>query len=159
MAVARTSISLFSKHGCMRKGIYDLRLYFNEDCEEYYNPLSVESHPKSDCHKSDLTNTEINANDIDLNNREHRNKDLLIVDKVALLNKNKDFETNPTLSTSQAHRNLTKNFNYNSLMFTSTTQYLQSNLTYYPDGNSHLSQKIKQLNKVLLNGGRVFFEI
>lgn len=132
----------------MRKGIYDLRLYFNEDCEEYFNPSNGQVNQK-DFFKTDANATEITANDVDLNIRDHHNKDLLINDKNILFNnKDIDADCDNNLSSIQKHRNLTKNFDYNTIQFNSVTQYLQNDLNSYPDGGFHSSQKIKQLTKV-----------
>lgn len=160
-AVARTSMSLFSKHGCLRKGIYDLRLYFNDD----YDEASLENGDKVPLPASNpasfslsSTNTEITFSDLDFNHRDHRNKPLLIPED--------DFTLNGHNNTPSHFSNLPKDnsvkhtppqkskydtsngTDLNTLHFTSTTQYMQNDLSLYPDGNCGLSKKVKQLNKL-----------
>lgn len=153
-AVARTSISLFSKHGCLRKGIYDLRLYFNDDCENSQNCDGGDRVPSASKHQASSSSTEIVMSDLDFSNRDHRLKDLLIPESEFILNglNGNSHAYSPGNDSSARHtpkkfKNST-NIDMSSLYFTSSTQYMQNDLSLYPDGNSGLSKKVKELNKL-----------
>lgn len=159
-AVARTSIALFSKHGCLRRGIYDLRLYFNDDCDE-----SIRGHENGDkvpppslkqaSSSPSSSSTEIAFSDLDFNHRDHRNKHLITPEGDFVLNGyntpnnvNKDTSVKHTPPQKSKFDSSANGSDTNSLNFTSTTQYMQNDLSLYPDGNCGLSKKVKQLNKL-----------
>ncbi|KPM04142.1 phosphatidylinositol 3-kinase catalytic subunit type 3-like protein [Sarcoptes scabiei] len=152
-AVARTSISLFSKRGCLRKGIYDLRLFFNEDCEEYY----TKNYQNENIEKSEsIDSTKISLNEINFTDRTHRNKSLILPENelIPILRKHLKLEddidkfSKAAKASHTRHTRIPKNFDFKSYFFTSTTQYHQSNLDYYPSGTSNKSHKIHQLKKL-----------
>lgn len=150
-AVARTSISLFSKHGCMRKGIYDLRLYFNDDCEDQNGHMKNGDKLGNGPKQTSSSSSEITFSDLDFIHRDHRNKDFLVPENEFVLNsRNKLSNAKDTpLKHTPAHRlKKTENCGFNSLFFSSNTQYMQNDLSFYPDGNCGLSKKVKQLNKL-----------
>lgn len=160
VAVARTSISLFSKHGCLRKGIYDLRLYFNEDCENYSrfnDPINSDKPSTTNSSKlSSNSSLDITTADLDFIHRDHMNKDLIVSENDFVLNakNNAQQQANVSLDSIPKHmpiqrtKKARKRDDLSSLYFTSTTQYMENDLSLYPDGNCGLSRKVKQLNKL-----------
>ncbi|KAH9506932.1 Phosphatidylinositol 3-kinase catalytic subunit type 3 [Dermatophagoides farinae] len=169
-AVARTSMTLFSKRGCMRKGLYDLRLFFNEDCKEYYNyyngqtkmtnpTMVVEQQPPPiSTISNDIITTDIVLTDINLTSRKHRKNELVINENDLIpklrkhLNLGHSKDSQLFHFNNQQNRKLQqqqmKNFQPESLEFTSTQQYFEQDLSMYPIGTGDKSKKIQRFNKL-----------
>ena len=151
-AVARTSISLFSKYGLFRKGIYDLRLFFNDDLKEYLLKSEEFGKTKQKRSNTGVSDISITLADLDFQHRDHANKELLIPESQYKLHTDRDEIENNNGSQLRYSRWNSKPSNdlnsANELFFTSKAQYLQSDLCLYPDGNCDLSEKVKRLNKL-----------
>lgn len=146
-AVARTSIPVFSKRGCLRKGLYDLRLFFNEDCEEYFKNLKENNIEANLSKNSYTTFPDVEITDINFSNRVHKNEELVRKAEEIIPKWKKHF--NPS---SHSFANFVsvpnENFDCNSFEFLSTEQYYQSNLSYYPIGTLNKPKIIDRLTKV-----------
>ncbi|XP_017488703.1 PREDICTED: phosphatidylinositol 3-kinase catalytic subunit type 3-like, partial [Rhagoletis zephyria] len=101
------------------------------------------------------SSTEIAFSDLDFNHRDHRNKHLITPEGDFVLNGyntpnnvNKDTSVKHTPPQKSKFDSSANGSDTNSLNFTSTTQYMQNDLSLYPDGNCGLSKKVKQLNKL-----------
>lgn len=171
-AVARTSISLFSKYGCMRKGLYDLRLFFNEDCNNLPpndggdDSMGAVGGPQLE---QDLK-TEVTMNELCFTQRQHKNKSLVVNKenyasfglkqvkgggggegangnvslKLAALERLKSIDKKQASKKAAGPSSA----DLESIKFANYAQYLQSDLSNYPDGNRGLCKIVKQLNKV-----------
>ncbi|KAH9426447.1 Phosphatidylinositol 3-kinase catalytic subunit type 3, partial [Dermatophagoides pteronyssinus] len=162
VAVARTSLTLFSKRGCMRKGLYDLRLFFNEDCKEYYNgQIMMENQseqPPLSTQNNHIITTDILLSDINLTNRKHRKTELVIAENDLIPKLRKYLNLGNTKDAQLFHFNnqnrklrqqmMRKDFDPESLEFTSTQQYFEQDLSLYPIGTGDKSKKIQRLDKL-----------
>lgn len=141
MAVARTSVTVFNKNGCMRKGLYDLKLFFNDDCEQLYAVKSS----KSNAAPSFLTASqqdpgEITQRDLNFSKRKHTNTKLIVPEEKFQLKKNKKFSEG-------VKKNQMISVDPSRFYFTSMAQYLHSDLSLYPIGTHGISERVNALNK------------